>query len=60
MERSQDLTEQLVNLDITSPDFTLETYGLHSMALRFHLEGIAEFTCLETLKLDLVEPEENE
>ena len=60
MERSQDLTEQLLNLDITSPDFTLETYGLHSMALRFHLEGIAELADLDALKLDLVEPEEDE
>jgi len=59
-ERCESLTSQMLNLDVTSPDFSLETYGLNSMALRYHIEGIAEFVDFETFELDMVREDGDE
>lgn len=49
----------MLNLDVASPDFTLETFALNSLALRYKIEGIAEFIDFSSLKLDLVEEDED-
>lgn len=51
----QDHTETLLNIDITRPDFDLERYGIISLATRFSIDGMAQFSDFEALKYFLVE-----
>jgi len=59
VERLSEVREKCVsdmlNLDITRDDFSLEKFALHSMALRYHIEGISEFLDFNSLEVDLVD-----
>lgn len=50
----------MLNLDITRDDFSLEKFALHSMALRYHIEGISEFLDFNSLEEDLVDEVEED
>lgn len=56
-EAQNNYIEQMLNLDVTD---TTESYALKSLSLRYAVEGIAQFTDLESLKLDIIQEEDDE
>jgi hypothetical protein len=50
----------MLNLDITREDFSLEKFALHSIALRYQIEGLSEFLDFNNLEVDLVDEAEKD